>query len=88
MRRGQAAGRRLVGSLADSFEEGRGLERGVRTPSRSPRIVPVYPFSGEGSPTKIDYSKKDTLIPTSLLEDLALILGNDQPFFKGYGDSR
>ena len=37
--------------------------------TRSP-VVPFYPFLGEGSPTKIDYRKKGTLIPTSLLEDL------------------
>ena len=29
-------------------------------------------FGGEGSPTKIDYREKGTLILTSLLEDLAL----------------
>ena len=28
-----------------------------------------YPFWGEGSPTKIDYRKRGTLILTSLLED-------------------
>ena len=33
--------------------------------------VPFYPFLGEGSPTKIDYRKKDTLILTSRLDDLA-----------------
>ena len=33
-------------------------------------VVPFYPFVGEGSPTKIDYKKKGTLILTSLLEDL------------------
>ena len=32
--------------------------------------MPFYPFFGEGSPTKIDYSKKGTLIATSLLDDL------------------
>ena len=32
--------------------------------------LPSYPFLGEGSPTKIDYRKKGTLILTSLLEDL------------------
>ena len=32
--------------------------------------MPCYPFSGEGSPTKIDCRKRDTLILTSLLEDL------------------
>ena len=35
-----------------------------------PPVVPFYPFLGEGSPTKIDYRKTSTLIPTSLLEDL------------------
>ena len=35
-----------------------------------PPVVPCYPFLGEGSPTKIDYRKKGTLILTSLLEDL------------------
>ena len=34
--------------------------------------MPFYPFWGAGSPTKIDVQKKvDTLILTSLLEDLA-----------------
>ena len=33
-------------------------------------MVPVYPFLGEGLPTKIDYRQKGTLILTSLLEDL------------------
>ena len=35
-----------------------------------PPVVPFYPFLGEGSPTKIDYRRKGTLILTSLLEDL------------------
>ena len=44
-----------------------------------PPVVPFYPFSGEASLTKIDYTnsltkvdytKKGTLILTSLLEDL------------------
>ena len=35
--------------------------------------MPFYPFLGEGSPTKIDYSKKGTLILTSLLEDLVTL---------------
>ena len=30
------------------------------------------PFLGEGSPTKIDYRKRGTLILTSLLEDLCV----------------
>ena len=37
------------------------------TPARCP--FTVY-FLGEGSPTKIDYRKKGTLILTSLLADL------------------
>ena len=32
--------------------------------------MPFYPFLGEGSPTKLDYRKKGTLILTSLLEEL------------------
>ena len=32
--------------------------------------MPLYPFLGEGPPTKIDYRKKGTFILTSLLEDL------------------
>ena len=35
----------------------------------------LTPFWGEGSPTKIDYRKKGTLIPTSLLEDLVAFPG-------------
>ena len=35
-----------------------------------PPVVPLYPCLGEGSPTKIDYRKKGTLILTSVLEDL------------------
>ena len=38
-------------------------------PTRSPSSALL--FWGEGSPTKIDYSKKGTLVLTSLLEDLA-----------------
>ena len=38
----------------------------IRFPSSA-----LYPFFGEGSPTKIDYRKKvGTLLLTSLLEDL------------------
>ena len=40
---------------------------------RSPSIADL-PFFGEGSPTKIEYRKKGTLILTSLLEDLAYSL--------------
>ena len=42
--------------------------------SRSPSSALSHPFFGwEGSPTKIDYSKKGTLILSSLLEDLGLL---------------
>ena len=37
-----------------------------------PPVVPFCPFWGESSPAKIDYSKKGTLILTSLLEDLVM----------------
>ena len=41
-----------------------------------PEWCPVSPLVlGEGSLTKIDYRKRGTLIQTSLLEDLASILG-------------
>ena len=33
-----------------------------------PAVVPFYLFFGEGSPTKIDYRRRGTLILTSLLE--------------------
>ena len=38
--------------------------------ARSPSSALLSPFLGEGSPTKIDYRKRGTLILTSLLEDL------------------
>ena len=38
--------------------------------ARSPSSALLPTFFGEGSPTKIDYRKKGTLIPTSSLEDL------------------
>ena len=37
--------------------------------------MPFYSSLGEGSPTKIDYRKKGTLILTSLLEDLDTVDG-------------
>ena len=49
--------------------------------SRSPSEVPVLTvsFFGEGSPTKIDYRKKEgTLILTSLLEGLVVLDQLDQ----------
>ena len=40
--------------------------------TRSPTIALSHPIFGwEGSPTKIDYRKKGTLIRSSLLEDLS-----------------
>ena len=46
------------------------MQRSTReTTTRSPSSA-LLPFLGEGSPTKIDYRKKGTLILTSPLEDL------------------
>ena len=39
-------------------------------------VVPFGPFLGEGSPIKIDYRKKGTLILTFLLEDLVMLFPN------------
>ena len=51
------------------------------TDSLGPPVVPFYVFFGEGSPAKIDYIKKGTLILTSLLEDLeAVCPWGDHPF--------
>ena len=44
------------------------LEMGLGPPARCPWSH--FFFGWEGSPTKIDYREKGTLIPTSLLEDL------------------
>ena len=48
-----------------------------------PPVVPFFPFWGEGSPTKIDYSKKKTgtLFLSSLLEDPDKSLA--RPLFRG-----
>ena len=47
-------------------------------------VVPIYPFFGEGSPTKIDYRKKvGTLILTSLLESNPL--KSHEPKIMGLG---
>ena len=72
---------------AEELRESRGGSSGQRsvsswavdlTFSGSPSIVPfLTPFSGEGSPAKIDHRKKGTLILTSLLEDLGLDLVHD-----------
>ena len=43
----------------------------LNQPPLGPPVVAFYPFLGEGSPTKLDYRKRGTLILTSLLEDLA-----------------
>ena len=50
-------------------------------------IVPFYHFFwGGGSPTKIDYRKKGTLILTSLLEDLEnqneVVGGSGEPYYR------
>ena len=52
--------------------------------------VPFYPLLGDGSPTKLDYGKKGTLILTSLLEDVGNSpLGFREPsFWNGFGQSR
>ena len=56
-----------------SLEESAGTRLGESTQSRSPCSAHSHPLLGEGSPTKIDYRKKGTLILTSLLEDLAVV---------------
>ena len=48
-----------------------GSKMGITFCHSGPRVVPFYPFLGEGSPTKIGYrKKKGTLFLTCLLEDL------------------
>ena len=47
-------------------------ERNLAKTKLGPPVVPL-PFFGEGSPTKIDYRKKGSLILTSLLADLVLV---------------
>ena len=49
-----------------------GLGLGPVPDTRSPCQVPFFTVSllGKGSPTKIEYRRKGTLILTSLLEDL------------------
>ena len=56
---------------AGALDEVRQFGGWCKPHSLGPPVVPFYPFLGEGSPTKIDYRKKVTLILTSLLEDLA-----------------
>ena len=64
----QVLGRKLsVTGAANSIE---GLPARWNQTWPGPPVVPFYPFSGEGSPTKIDYERKGSLILTSLLEDL------------------
>ena len=51
------------------------------TLTRSPSSALSHPFFGwEGSPTKIDYRKKGTLMLTSLLEDLEGVMLGEVPF--------
>ena len=52
------------------------------------RGVDLHPFLGEGSPTKIDYRKKGTLILTSLLEDLVEPPGVISLFFQDAGEPK
>ena len=54
----------------------RSLYVSARSPSNA--LLPCF-FGGEGSPTKIDYRKKGTLILTALLEDLVRKARNE-PF--------
>ena len=62
------------------FQGGGGGSRGFLS-SPGLRTVPFSPFLGEGSPTKIDYRKVGTLIPTSLLEDLVVDGRSKRLFF-------
>ena len=43
------------------------------SPGLGPPVVPLSPFLGKGSTTKIDYRKKGPLMLTSLLEDLVVV---------------
>ena len=51
---------------------------------KTTRVVPFYPFLGEGSPTKLDCRKKGTLILTSLLEDLIYQQADPSSFWFSY----
>ena len=53
--------------------------RGVPCFHLGPPVVRFYPFLGESSPNRLDYRKKGTLIPTSLLEDLVTVLPHGLP---------
>ena len=54
-----------------------GLDLGEQVPSLGPPVVPFSPlFLRQGSPTKMDYRKKGTLILTSMLEDLVVHLSH------------
>ena len=56
--------------------------------------MPFYPFLGKGSPAKIDYRQRGTLILTSLLEDLGDLSspqktrGRSQGWHRGLRGSR
>ena len=62
---------RLQADQSAGAPAGEGTCGGLQDQVSSSRS-PSSPFLGEGSPTKIDYRKKGTLILTSLLEDLVL----------------
>ena len=53
----------------NSGYSGAGTPDGRRV-TRSPSSALSHPLFGGGSPTKIDYSKKGTLLLSSLLQDL------------------
>ena len=44
-----------------------------------PPVVPLYPFLGKGSLTKIDYRRKVTLILTTPQEDLDSLTNMETP---------
>ena len=60
-----------VGHSGTMFKVGSAAEAKGKARSPSSALVPT--FLGEGSPAKIDYRKKGTLIFTSLLQDLGKV---------------
>ena len=68
-------------------QNGKGLTPRSMVVSSRPPSSALLPFVGEGSPTKIDYRKKGTLILTSLLEDLVVNQDGWTPAFVSKGGS-
>ena len=69
-------------ALSDSIETDVPTKTSQQSAARFCRFAmpgwPFWPlFRGEGSPTKTDNRNKDTLIPTSLLEDLGIVLSQE-----------